>query len=105
MLVAKEKEHVIYDILRDAKEGAKTFTIVNKDVLEKVKHHMNEGWFQFIDTRIPSVKPQLMIVRQMLSRLNGSTVSSLTVSETESEALKTISLALYAQGENGTALL
>ncbi|WP_192890476.1 hypothetical protein [Vibrio bathopelagicus] len=105
MLVAKEKEHVIYDILRDAKEGAKTFTIVNKDVLEKVKHHMNEGWFQFIDTRIPSVKPQLMIVRQMLIRLNGSTVSSLTVSETESEALKTISLALYAQGENGTALL
>ncbi len=23
--------------------GAKTFTIVNKDVLDKVKHHMNEG--------------------------------------------------------------
>ena len=105
MLVAKEKEHVIYDILRDAKEGAKTFTIVNKDVLDKVKHHMSPEWFQFIDTRIPSVRPQLMIVRQMLSRLNGSIVSSLTVSETESEALKTISLALYAQGENGKALL
>ncbi|MCG9672999.1 hypothetical protein L1D33_05405 [Vibrio chagasii] len=105
MLVAKEKEHVIYDILRDAEEGAKTFTIVNKDVLDKVKHHMNPDWFQFIDTRIPSVRPQLMIVRQMLSRLNGSSVSSLTVSETETEALKTISLALYAQGENGKALL
>ncbi len=105
MLVAKEKEHVIYDILRDAKDGADSFTIVNKDVLDKVKHHMNESWFSFIETRIPSVKSSLAVVRSMITRLNTGTVTSLSVSQKESESLKNISLALYAQGENGSALL
>jgi len=105
MLVAKEKEHVIYDILRDAKDGADSFTIKNKDVIDKVKHHMDESWFKFIETRVPSVKSALAVVRSMVQRLSGTGVSSLSVSKIESESLKTISLALYAQGENGTALL
>lgn len=105
MLVAKEKEHVIYDILRDAKSGADSFTIKNKDVIDKVKHHMDESWFKFIETRVPSVKSALAVVRTMVGRLSGTGVSSLSVSKNESESLKTISLALYAQGENGKALL
>ncbi|MCW0470176.1 hypothetical protein OH492_18285 [Vibrio chagasii] len=82
MLVAKEKEHVIYDICATPKRGQKPSPSLTK-MLDKVKHHMNPDWFQFIDICIPSVRPQLMIVRQMLSRLNDSSVSSLTVSETE----------------------
>jgi len=105
MLVAKEKEHVIYDILRDAKKGADSFTIINMDVLNKVKHHMDDAWFLFIHTRVPSARTPLNVVKEMVGRLNISGVKSLTVSAKEAHALKSISLALYAQGEKGTALL
>ncbi|MCZ8485703.1 hypothetical protein O9993_08445 [Vibrio lentus] len=72
-------------------KGAKTFTIVNKDVLDKVAYH-GPRVVQFIELPlvIPGVRPQLMIVRQMLSRLNGNTVSSLTVSETGIKTLKMV---------------
>lgn len=105
MLVAKEKEHVIYDILRDAKKGSDTFTIINMDVLNKVKHHMDEAWFMFIDSRVPSAKEPLKVVKNMVNRLNLPGVKSLTVSAKEAEALTSVSLSLYAQGEKGTALL
>jgi len=104
MLIAKEKEHVIYDILRDAPDGADTFTINNPNVLKTISHHMNEDWFQFINTRIPSVKTPLATVRAMIDRLNA-TPSILTVSKIEKEALISVSLALYVKGEKGTALL
>ena len=104
MLVAKEKEHVIYDILRDAPEGANTFTINNPNVLKTVLHHMDENWFKFIGTRIPSVKLSLAKVRAMIDRLS-SNPSMLTVSQVEKEALISISLALYVKGEKGVALL
>jgi len=104
MLVAKEKEHVIYDILRDAPEGADTFTINNPNVLKTVLHHMDEDWFEFISTRIPSVKVPLATVRAMIDRLN-SNPSMLTVSKVEKEALISISLSLYVKGEKGVALL
>ncbi len=104
MLVAKEKEHVIYDILRDAKEGAETFTVNNADVLKKVLHHMNEEWFSFISLRVPAAKTALMSIRMMIARLTENPIS-LTVSKKEKADLISVSLALYAQGEKGTALL
>ncbi len=104
MLIAKEKEHVIYDILRDAQEGAETFTINNPNVLKTVLHHMNADWFSFIATRIPSVKVPLAVVRTMIDRLSTSP-STLTVSKVEKEALISVSLALYVKGEKGGALL
>ncbi|NQZ89256.1 MAG: hypothetical protein HRT54_16905 [Colwellia sp.] len=104
MLIAKEKEHVIYDILRDAPKGANTFTINNPNVLKTVLHHMNGDWFSFIGTRVPSVKVPLAVVRAMIDRLSTSP-STLTVSNVEKEALISVSLALYVKGEKGVALL
>ena len=104
MLIAKEKEHVIYDILRDAPKGADTFTVNNPNVLKTVLHHMNADWFSFIATRIPSVKVPLAVVKAMIDRLS-TTPSTLTVSNVEKEALISVSLALYVKGEKGVALL
>jgi hypothetical protein len=75
------------------------------DVLNKVKHHMDEAWFIFIDSRVPSAREPLKIVKNMVNRLNLPGAKSLTVSAKEAEALTSVSLSLYAQGEKGTALL
>jgi hypothetical protein len=104
MLIAKEKEHVIYDILRDAPKGADIFTINNPNVLKTIIHHMNSDWFTFIDARVPSVKVPLATVKAMIDRLS-TTPSILTVSKAEKEALISVSLALYVKGEKGVALL
>ena len=72
--------------------------------MKTVLHHMDENWFKFIGTRIPSVKLSLAKVRAMIDRLS-SNPSMLTVSQVEKEALISISLALYVKGEKGVALL
>ncbi|NOI27373.1 hypothetical protein [Vibrio coralliilyticus] len=105
MLIAKEKEHVIYDILRESKDQTKPYTISNPDVVIKIREHMNDGWFSFIETKVPEVKEALVQVRQMVKNIPMGISPTLTVMPKQAEALNKVSLGLYAKGELPGALV
>ncbi|MDA9557061.1 hypothetical protein N9R79_06110 [Vibrio sp.] len=97
MLVAKEKEHVIYDILRETKDVTKPYSIKNPDVIKKVLHHMNEKWFNYIEKQVPSISPQVKTVRGLVEKMSqGGGVGVLVIPQ-EAKALNMISIGLYAQ--------
>ncbi|KFI11883.1 hypothetical protein F0223_06525 [Vibrio coralliilyticus] len=104
MLIAKEKEHVIYDILRESKDQTKPYTISNPDVVIKIREHMNDGWFSFIETKVPEVKEALVQVKQMVKNIPMGISPTLTVMPKQAEALNKVSLGLYAKGELPGAL-
>ncbi|WP_099608064.1 hypothetical protein [Vibrio coralliilyticus] len=105
MLIAKEKEHVIYDILRESKDQTKPYTISNPDVVIKIREHMNDGWFSFIETKVPEVKEALVQVKQMVKNIPMGISPTLTVMPKQAEALNKVSLGLYAKGELPGALV
>jgi hypothetical protein len=105
MLIAKEKEHVIYDILRESKDPTKPFTISNPDVVVNIRNHMNDGWFSFIETKVPEVREALIQVKQMVKSIPPGLSPSMTVMPKQAEALNKVSLGLYAKGELPDALV
>jgi len=108
MMVAKKNGHIIYDILRDGGLLDKPFTITNTEVLAKVSRNMSEKWFNFISSRVPKAKADIMEVQALVDRLknNMSTgKNSLVVSLKEIKTLSRVSLCIYEQGDNGRALL
>ncbi|MFM2590497.1 hypothetical protein [Vibrio sp. TBV020] len=103
MLVAKAKEHIIYDITRTTKDLSKEFKVSSQEVLDTVKRKMDKNWFSFIHDNVPKARDELKIAQNMIHRLHQS--GSLIVSPKEAEALNKIGRELYAQGMNGRALL
>lgn len=98
MLVAKGKAHVIYDILRVTDDYSKPYTISNPDVVKQVRHHMNETWFDFVQSKVPNARPYIKQVQVMVSKIPTGSHPMMVVSPDDVDALTKISLALYAQG-------
>ncbi|MEZ9679213.1 hypothetical protein AB4306_04480 [Vibrio splendidus] len=108
MMVAKKNGHIIYDILRDGGTLDKPFTITNSEVLAKVSRNMNEKWFNFMNTRVPKAKEDIAKVQAIVNRLNqnlANGVNSLLVNLDDIKTLSSVSLCIYAQGDNARALL
>ncbi|NOI83810.1 hypothetical protein [Vibrio sp. 99K-1] len=108
MMVAKKNGHIIYDILRDGGNLAKAFTITNSEVLAKVNRNMSEKWFNFMKTRVPKARDDLIAVQELVDRLRanlGRGQNSLQVSMEEITILSRVSLYIYEQGDNARALL
>ncbi|WP_028862135.1 hypothetical protein [Psychromonas aquimarina] len=108
MMAAKKNGHIIYDILRDGGALDKSFTITNREVIAKVSRNMSDKWFNFIRTRVPKAKLELLEIEKMLERLKTNVSRgnhSLAVSLKEIKSLSTVSLLIYEQGDNARVLL
>jgi len=100
MLVAKDKEHLIYDLMRAAPKGTLDgagFTINNPDVLKPVMRKMNDDWFKFVGTKAPMTRQYLITMRIMIARLVKNQGRSLTITKAEVSAMSAVSKLMYAQ--------
>jgi hypothetical protein len=104
MMQAKKKGHIIYDILRDGGNLDKPFNIVNQEVIKKVLKNMNEKWFNFITTRVPEAKSDVVYLQGIVKRISNGEMS-LSISMEDIKVLSRVSLLIYAQGDNGRALM
>jgi len=100
MLVAKDKEHLIYDLMRAAPKGTidgAGFTINNPDVLKPVMRKMNDDWFKFVGTKAPMTRQHLISMRIMIARLVKNQGRSLTITKSEVAAMSAVSKLMYSQ--------
>lgn len=100
MLVAKEKEHLIYDLMRAAPKGTVDgagFTVNNPEVLKPVMRKMNDDWFKFVGTKAPMTRQYLITMRIMIARLVKNQGRSLTITKAEVAAMSAVSKLMYAQ--------
>ena len=70
-----------------------------------IRNHMNDGWFSFIETKVPEVREALIQVKQMVKSIPPGLSPSMTVMPKQAEALNKVSLGLYAKGELPGALV
>jgi|GEM_PF-892525 len=102
MLIAKEKEHLIYDLTRAAPKGTEKgagFTLNNKeDLLDHLVHKLNDEWFVFVGQRAPKTLTKLYTMKAMMARMAKRPVKgSFTVLKQEVEAMNVISRLMYTQ--------
>ena len=100
MLVAKEKEHLIYDLMRAAPKGTVDgagFTVNNPEVLKPVMRKMNDDWFKFVGTKAPMTRQYLITMRIMIARLVKNQGRSLTITKAEVAAMGAVSRLMYSQ--------
>ena len=107
MLVAKEKEHLIYDLTRAAPKGTPKgagFTITNSAVLKPVMKKLNDSWFDFVSRRAPQTLPYLPKMKTMIARLNKNSGLRLTITAEERAAMASVSTLLYQQIGKGVGV-
>lgn len=107
MLIAKEKEHLIYDLTRAAPKGTPKkdgFTITKPAVLKPVMKKLNDSWFDFVSKRAPLTRPHLTKMRAMIARLNKNKGLTLTITSEERAAMASVSSLLYQQIGRGVGV-
>lgn len=107
MLIAKGKEHLIYDLTRAAPKGTPPkagFTITKSAVLKPVMEKLNYSWFDFVAKRAPQTVPYLPKMKAMIKRLNDNSGERLTISAEERAAMASVSTLLYQQIGKGVGI-
>ncbi|WP_438463048.1 hypothetical protein [Marinomonas sp. PE14-40] len=97
MLIAKEKEHLIYDLTRAGKldEGTGSIVISTPAVLKHVVEKLDKSWFDFIKVRTFGIEAELGIMQAMMKKMSNS-LTSFTINKKELEAMNIVSTRMYA---------
>lgn len=103
MAFAKEKEHVIYEILRATKNPEGPFTINNLDILNGVKKEMTSKWFTEVKHSTQNLNLEILALQKMMENLAKSNFKQLNVTKEQASALLKVANGLYSHAMKSAA--